>query len=137
MLPWKLPLSIVALVVVSTIGVAVASSGAGDDPDQASTSMPADVQIDEVRVSADGRNVTVTFIGSPLECGGEPSLDVVEAGNTITLGVTVSEAPDGPCLAVGAFEELRAELDADVGSRQIVDAWTDKAVVVTPAGRGN
>ncbi|MEU3789241.1 hypothetical protein AB0F07_05505 [Streptomyces fructofermentans] len=79
-----------------------------------------------VSVSKDGRRVTVR--AEHGSCDDGPAVDVAETGDSVVLSGWVRGTSDGPCKSDLRIKKVTVELDAPVGERLLLDAFTGMPV---------
>jgi hypothetical protein len=104
------------------------------DPDNP----PIGLSIQSATATADGRQLTVTFVGAPeagdRPCGADYTAEAVESETAVV--VIVIEHPNGapvPCTAMGALRTATAQLSADLGDRTVLEVQQGLPVAVLPA----
>jgi hypothetical protein len=95
---------------------------------------PRPTAIDSVAVvdGGDGDKVEVSFYNGIRECYGLDRVEVVEADESVTIGVFTGSLPPGDqvCIDIAELQFTVVSLDAPLGDRQVIDASTGAAVPV-------
>ncbi len=97
---------------------------------------PVGVTIDSASVTADGRQLTVAFVGAPLPgdqpCGEDYTAEAVESD--VAVVVIVTRHPHvtiGACTSVGAPRTATLKLAAPLGERTVLEVQQGLPVPVT------
>jgi hypothetical protein len=141
---WTL-IAIVALVVVTAAGAAIAASS--NDPDAPVGSGPIDDTppsdggpvvveprpdmagvrarpFDTATVSDGGMTVTIDFVSGIEPCTVLDRVDVEQGARTVTITLYEGHDPDAgdvACIEIGVFKRVIVKLDQPLGDREIVD----------------
>ena len=95
---------------------------------------PRPTAIDSVAVvaGAEGDKLEVSFYNGIRECYGLDRVEVVEADESVTIGVFTGSLPPGDqvCIDIAELQFTVVPLDAPLGDRQVIDASTGAAVPV-------
>ena len=97
------------------------------------------VGIESATVSADGRAITVRFVGAPepgnQPCGEDYTTEAAESD--LAVVVIVTRHPNNPlfggCSSVGAYRTATAQLAAPLGERAVLDIQQGLPVPVKPS----
>ncbi|RNL59953.1 hypothetical protein EFK50_21430 [Nocardioides marmoriginsengisoli] len=79
----------------------------------------------DAAVSADGRSVSVDYLGGACEESSRTILDEQPASVALTVVVVNSYKSDRPCTAVGITRTISATLRAPLSDRQLTDGRCD------------
>lgn len=93
-------------------------------------STPVVDDIDSVRVSPDGRSLTVTVVHGVCEKGAR-RLTVVESARDVRVRVDGARALPGECIGMGVQDQLTGRLGASLGQRTVIDDSDDEPVATT------
>ncbi|MFJ2415473.1 hypothetical protein [Streptomyces brevispora] len=84
-----------------------------------------------VRMSADGRSVTVVALHGVCDKG--PAVDVLETRGSVVLSASVkAPAEGGHCTKQGKLQEVTVRLGQSLGDRVLLDAHTGRPVFYRP-----
>ncbi len=82
-------------------------------------------------LDADGRTLTMSFIGSPAGFTDYPDADVLESGGAVAIvPIPVDTGPPGLRIAIGQLREVTVSLARPLGERVLLDE-TGSPVMVT------
>lgn len=98
---------------------------------------PVGLAIDSASVTADGRQLTVAFVGAPLPgdqpCGEDHTADAVESDVAVVVIVTLHpHVTIGACTSVGALRTATLKLAAPLGERTVLEVQQGCPAPVTP-----
>jgi hypothetical protein len=115
--------------------LAVASAAIFSPPSTPARKVPL---VNEARLGANGRRLTVWFVGAPSgtgPCAADYHLVLAESRTAVGVAVHGHEqASNGSCAAVGYLRHVTTVLPAPLGARVVVDAASGTAVAVSKAG---
>jgi hypothetical protein len=106
------------------------------------TNPPDGLSIEAATVSADGRRLTVRFVGAPgtaaVPCGVDYTTETVESGSAVVVILVEHFYTGDPkgidgCADVGADRTATADLDQPLGDRAVLEVREGRPVPVTVA----
>ena len=126
---------------ITRVAVDPAQSLTVNPPPWDATNAPVGLWISAAEVSADGRRLTATFVGSPGPATGPCGVDytgrAVESANAVV--VIIDEHPyagggEQACNAIGYTRTATVDLAAPLGERAVLEVMQGQPVPVTMAG---